>query len=210
MPTKVWKEVVRIQRVFLWGGGVEVEAPPSGKFTLEGGPCCKIGEAPLSVVFPQLFSLSNHKDGKVNDFYELLDGSWNWSFSWRRELFQWEEDLVTQLREVLDPVVLSLEEDYWRWRPGPDGLFSVNSSYNLLVDELREEEELADERVMVFRKIWDSPAPSKVIAFSSQLLYDRIPTRKNLENEIFRWLGIMLVVPPSLDDLACNALEVGE
>jgi hypothetical protein len=199
------------------------------------------------VVFPRLFSLSNHKDGKVNDFYELLDGSWNWSFSWRRELFQWEEDLVTQLREVLDPVVLSLEEDYWRWRPGPDGLFSVNSSYNLLVDELREEEELADERVMVFRKIWDSPAPSKVIAFSSQLLYDRIPTRKNLEvrgltmtdkpwecvgcvgkvetslhlflhcpsamlvwNEIFRWLGIMLVVPPSLDDLACNALEVGE
>jgi hypothetical protein len=30
-------------------------------------------------------------------------------------------------------------------------------------------------------KFWDSPAPSKVIAFFWQLLYDRIPTRINLD-----------------------------
>jgi hypothetical protein len=33
----------------------------------------------------------------------------------------------------------------------------------------------------VLAQIWESSAPSKVIAFSWQLLLDRIPTRKNLD-----------------------------
>ncbi|CAJ2643641.1 unnamed protein product [Trifolium pratense] len=88
---------------------------------------------------------------------------------------------------------------------------------------------------MIFDHIWDSPAPSKVIAFSWQLLHDRIPTRSNLAvrgilvadvpwecvgcvgsvessihlflhcpsalkvwYDIFRWLGLVIVIPPSL------------
>ncbi|GAU29496.1 hypothetical protein TSUD_360410 [Trifolium subterraneum] len=194
-----------------------------------------IGDDPLSVVFPRLFSLSNNNDRMVKDFGEYREGRWIWSFSWRRDLFQWEEDLVAQLRELLDPVVLSLEEDWWRWRPETNGVFSVNSSYKLLVDELESEEVLEEAEITVFGQIWDSPAPSKVIAFSWQLLYDQIPTRKNLEArdmvladmpwecvgcvgnvesslhlflhcpsamlvwyEVFKWLGLVIVIPPSL------------
>ncbi|CAJ2631518.1 unnamed protein product [Trifolium pratense] len=89
---------------------------------------------------------------------------------------------------------------------------------------------------MVFGKIWESPAPSKVIAFSWQLLYDRVPTKVNLllrgvihhgggegncvwcvdfrESSshlflrckmalevwyaIFKWLGVVIVMPPNL------------
>ncbi|GAU22481.1 hypothetical protein TSUD_296000 [Trifolium subterraneum] len=117
-------------------------------------------------------------------------------------------------------------------------MFSVKSSYELLVKEFRLEEELEEEVALVFSHIWESPAPSKVIAFSWQLLYDRIPTRKNLEvrgllsmdipwecsgcvgnvestlhlflhcpsammvwYEVFRWLGMVFVVPPSLSCL---------
>ncbi|MCI39333.1 F-box family protein, partial [Trifolium medium] len=32
----------------------------------------------------------------------------------------------------------------------------------------------------VFEKIWLSPAPSKIIVFSWQLLYDRLPSKTNL------------------------------
>lgn len=32
----------------------------------------------------------------------------------------------------------------------------------------------------VFRYLWKSPTPSKVVAFSWKLLWDRIPTQKNL------------------------------
>ncbi|GAU50162.1 hypothetical protein TSUD_263410 [Trifolium subterraneum] len=164
-----------------------------------------IGEVPLSVAFPRL------------------------------DLFHWEVDLVARLREILDPVVFSLEDDFWSWRPDSDGVFSISSSYNFLVEELRIVEELEDDKMWVFNHIWDSPSPSKVIAFSWQLLYDRIPTRCNLEArgllgtdlpwecvgcvgsvkssthiflhclsalmvwyEIFRWLGVVIVIPPSL------------
>ncbi|CAJ2633603.1 unnamed protein product [Trifolium pratense] len=39
----------------------------------------------------------------------------------------------------------------------------------------------------VFEKIWMSPAPSKIIAFSWQLLYDRLPSKSNLYRR-----GVML------------------
>ncbi|GAU50085.1 hypothetical protein TSUD_371690 [Trifolium subterraneum] len=197
-----------------------------------------IGEAPLSVTFPLLFSLSNHKNGMVRNFCDHVGENWRWSFSWRRDLFQWEEDLVVRLREILEPVVLSLVEDFWSWKLDPEGKFSVKSAYTFLVEELTRDDDLEEAMATVFDQIWDSPAPSKVIAFSWQLLSDRIPTRRNLEirgllgldmpwecvgcvgrvestthlflhcpsammvwYEVFRWLGVVLIIPPSMEVL---------
>jgi len=56
----------------------------------------------------------------------------------------------------------------------------VKSSYRKLESMvLREDLWNAAER-SVFGKIWKSPAPSKVVAFSWKLLYDRILTWVNL------------------------------
>ncbi|GAU51627.1 hypothetical protein TSUD_140380 [Trifolium subterraneum] len=164
-----------------------------------------IGEAPLSVVFPRLFSLSNQKEGKVKDFGEFANERWNWSFACRRELFQREELLVAQLRVLLNPVTLSLEEDRWRWRPDPEGLFSVKSSYNILVEELRVEEELEDEIA------WNLEARGLILADRpwecmgcvgnvevALHLFLHCPSAMLVWYEIFRWLGLVLVVPPSL------------
>ncbi|MCH90812.1 F-box family protein, partial [Trifolium medium] len=118
------------------------------------------------------------------------------------------------------------------------GVFSVKSSYNLLVEELWSDDELGEDVAVIFDQIWESPAPSKVIAFSWQLLYDRIPTHSNLDfrgilvsdapwecvrcvgsvetsihlflhcpsammvwYDIFRWLGVVIVIPHSLFSL---------
>ncbi|CAJ2642584.1 unnamed protein product [Trifolium pratense] len=150
-------------------------------------------------------------------------------------LFLWEEELVVRLRDLLATVNLLMEDDGWKWVPDPEGVFSVKSTYLHLVDELRSGEVLEDGKAMIFDHIWDSPAPSKVIAFSWQLLHDRIPTRSNLAvrgilvadvpwecvgcvgsvessihlflhcpsalkvwYDIFRWLGLVIVIPPSL------------
>jgi hypothetical protein len=43
---------------------------------------------------------------------------------------------LTTYLELLEPVTLSLVDDFWRWVPDPDGIFSVSSAYNLLVKEL--------------------------------------------------------------------------
>ncbi|MCI88106.1 hypothetical protein A2U01_0109392, partial [Trifolium medium] len=40
-------------------------------------------------------------------------------------------------------------------------MFSVKSSYNLLVEELRSEEDLDEEVAVIFEQIWESSVPSK-------------------------------------------------
>jgi hypothetical protein len=78
------------------------------------------------------------------------------------DLFQWEEDRVTRLRELLQSVVLSSNEDYWSWLPDSEGVFSVKSSYKFLMEELQPNDEMREEMVVVFGQIWDSPTPSKL------------------------------------------------
>jgi hypothetical protein len=134
-----------------------------------------VGDAPLAVVFPRLFSLSNHKDLKVSDFWVVEEDSGSWSFSWRQNLFQWEEDRVLILKNVLLSVSLSSEEDRWKWLPDEEGVFSVKSAYKSLLEDSEIEVEVDGALIDVVAQIWDSPAPSKVIAFSWQLLYDRSP-----------------------------------
>jgi hypothetical protein len=141
-----------------------------------------INDAPLSIKFPRLYSLSNHRDSKVEEFFVRDDLGGRWSLSWRRALFQWETDLLDKLLQILDFVNLTLVEDVWRWVPDPNGFFTVSSAYNLLVKELRTSDGLTPDVALVFEQIWESQAPSKVIVFSWQLLYDRIPTKCNLDH----------------------------
>jgi hypothetical protein len=131
-------------------------------------------------MFPRLYSLSTQKESMVFDLLVFDGNQISWSFLWRRNLFEWERDLVVLLENHLEAVVLSLEVDRWCWLPDSEGLFSVKSSYNLLWDLIRNDDAVLVEGVDVIAQLWDSAAPSKVIAFSWQLLYDRIPSRSNL------------------------------
>jgi hypothetical protein len=232
-----WKEICTLEGVVPlknWLGDSIVRKVGNGGSTLFWSSNW-IGGASLSNLFPRLFSLSNHKEGTVDEFFASDGVGVKWFFSWRRPLFLWETDLLDNLLAILEPVNLSLVEDFWVWTPDPEGSFSVSSAYNYLVKELRIVDVLEPEVVVVFDHIWESPAPSKVIAFSWQLLHDRLPTRSNLlyrhilapdaprncvgcvgvvESsthlflhcpsamlvwyELFRWLGVVIVIPPTL------------
>jgi hypothetical protein len=197
-----------------------------------------IGDVPLAVAFPRLFSISNQQDLVIKDFLVTDSDNSMWAFSWRRNLFQWEEDRVSVLKDLLELASFTLEEDCWVWLPEEEGVFTVNSAYKLLLGEIGDNEEVEGVLGSVLEHIWDSPAPSKVIAFSWQLLYDRVPTRSNLSArgillsetpweclgcigkvessshiflhcpctmlvwcEIFKWIGVSLVIPPSIETL---------
>jgi hypothetical protein len=71
-------------------------------------------------------------------------------------------------------------DDKWSWLLSPDGCFSVKSVYEELFKEIVAGPILGVLEENVFKNIWDSPAPSKIIVFSWQLLYDRVPTKDNL------------------------------
>jgi hypothetical protein len=90
----------------------------------------------------------------------------SWLLTWRRRLFQWEEENLAHLVTLLESVFFSSDEDGWRWLPDSDGVFSVNSTYKFLLNEIRREDDVVVELVGVLDQIWNSVAPSKVIVFS--------------------------------------------
>jgi hypothetical protein len=139
-----------------------------------------LGDLPLADKFPRLFSLSSQRDAVISDVAEVNGDRIEWSFMWRRRLFIWEEELVTLLKNSLCDVLLTTDVDRWWWKHDPDGDFSVNSTYTLLFKELNTVVEGSESLATVFHQLWSSPAPSKIIAFSWQLLHNRIPTRDNL------------------------------
>jgi len=59
-------------------------------------------------------------------------------------------------------------------------MFSVNSMYTKLEGLMVWEGNRSMEEKRIFGQIWQSPAPSKVVAFAWTLLLDRIPTRMKL------------------------------
>lgn len=51
----------------------------------------------MNVRFSRLFSLSLDKGGVVASFVDWKDGVGEWKWRWRRELFKWELELVSEL-----------------------------------------------------------------------------------------------------------------
>ncbi|PNX95580.1 F-box family protein [Trifolium pratense] len=194
-----------------------------------------IGDSLLYVKFPRLFSLSLQKEAKVRELVSVEGGKYNWNFIWRRRLFIWEEESVAQLVTFLANVRLSMAEDKWRWVVDAEGSFSVKSAYDVFFKEIVIGTNLPFFEANIFSNIWESPAPSKVVAFSWQLLHDRVPRKENLRlrgvlprnsdgfcvgcgvicestfhlflhckvalvvwYEIFKWLGVVIVIPANL------------
>jgi hypothetical protein len=146
-----------------------------------------IGNNTLQATFPRLFSLSVQKEALVRELAVIGVDSIGWNFRWRRGLFVWEETLVNQLHVVLNHVRLTDGPNLWWWKADLNGLFSVKSAYCLLFSLVSGAEEVVERVNPVFERIWSSPAPSKLIAFSWQLLHNRIPTKDNLVSRgIFR------------------------
>ncbi|CAJ2663797.1 unnamed protein product [Trifolium pratense] len=195
-----------------------------------------VGDTPLCVSFPRLFSLSLQKLACVSEVViNGESGNRRWNLLWRRNLFAWEEESVIQLVGELENVTLSREEDCWWWKLDLEGGFSVKTAYDALLRELVPGPILTPWELKIFESIWESPAPSKVISFSWQLLLDRVPTKENLllrgiiqqplegncvwcdtlsESashlflhcrvahvvwyEIFKWLGVVIVMPSNV------------
>jgi hypothetical protein len=95
-------------------------------------------------------------------------------------LFVWANELFIALLEVVSHVIISTVDDVWVWKPGFEEGFSVKSTYVFLDNTLHPIVPISSLQSFAFNYIWKSGVPSKVSAFSWQLVLDRIPTRDNL------------------------------
>ncbi|XP_016192273.1 uncharacterized protein LOC107633152 [Arachis ipaensis] len=92
-------------------------------------------------MFPRLFSVSTLHESVIADcgFWDGL--VWIWSFQWRRELFQWELDLVHQLHEILLSFKLTNgREDSVVWKFDKTGDYSTKSFVRVMQEEVLPEE----------------------------------------------------------------------
>lgn len=112
----------------------------------------------------------------ISEKYSGVGTERRWLWTWRRNLFVWEEELVNDLIANLQVSNMSLdEEDLWQWRCDPSQSFSVASAYKLISTSNRVEwdNSLLDG---VFKNFGQSIVPPQVLVFSWRLLLDRLPT----------------------------------
>jgi len=176
-----WKDVVSLENFGVqgWFNSELIRVVGNGLNTSFWNVKWK-GDRTFRSKYPRLFSISNQKEGLVGELGVVVGSLSKWHFEWRREFFDWEEQLWGNLLGDLEDMRWSQAEDRWRWGLEVSGLFSVKSSYDKLEGVVVREDVWSVEEKGVLAKLWKSPAPSKVVAFSWKLLYDRIPTRVNL------------------------------
>jgi hypothetical protein len=139
-----------------------------------------LGDAPLRDLFPRLFSISLQQDLSITAVRRSINGIATWNLVWRRRFFEWEQALLVELMELINPVILSDADDDWGWRPEGGAAFTVKSTYNLVSSLTVPDALFAQWQVHTFASVWKCFAPSKVRGFTWQLLHGRIPTRQNL------------------------------
>ncbi|QHO54604.1 Putative ribonuclease H protein [Arachis hypogaea] len=196
LPTRggPWKDICHLQvqeqslrDKLITGLAMEVGDGRRTRFWEDGWLHC----GSLKDRFPRLFSVSNQCGSVIGDcgFWDGL--KWIWNFQWRRELFQWELDLLSQLHEVLRPVRLANNrEDRVVWKYDRLGIFSTNSFVQVLQEGMLSE----DVTSYSFTKtIWKGLVPPRVELFVWFVLVGRVNTKERLSR-----IGII-----SQDDKNC-------
>jgi len=65
-----------------------------------------IRDQSLAYIFPRLFNISSHKEAKIRDLWNSLDGVVVWNLGWRRQPFLWEYNLIAILWALIEGVIL--------------------------------------------------------------------------------------------------------
>jgi hypothetical protein len=141
-----------------------------------------IGNISLKQRFPRIFSISNQQVATVSSLGSWVDGVWLWDFTWCRNFFDWEIPLYQEFLVLLNNFVPEEGDDIWVWKDDRDrdAGFTVRNCYYMLFGKFRERRGLDRTSEIVFSRIWKGGVPSKVCAFSWQMLLNRIQTKVNL------------------------------
>jgi hypothetical protein len=197
IASRWWVDICNLDKDSNWFVSALVKKVGSGNNTKFWSDIW-VGEQPLRDRFPRLFGISNQKEDTIASMGGWNDFQWVWNLEWRRQFFEWEQPLYQQLIQIIAQFQPTQQEDMWQWRENVEDGFTVKSCYDLLHRTFNVIAEIGPLKKFVFSNIWRCAAPSKVCAFSWQLLLERIPTKDNL------WKRRMLL-GDQLSCVFCNA-----
>ncbi|GKV12444.1 hypothetical protein SLEP1_g23583 [Rubroshorea leprosula] len=125
--------------------------------------------------FPRLFSLATNKSDSIAEVKGDSERVGEWQWSWRRNLFVWEHNLLQELTGILSQVHLKQgQEDHWTWRWESTRNYSIRSAYHQITQSQRAQDN------GYLNQIWKAKAPLKVAALAWRAFVDRLPTKINL------------------------------
>ncbi|GKV09210.1 hypothetical protein SLEP1_g20749 [Rubroshorea leprosula] len=134
------------------------------------------GEECLANKFPRLYLLSTGKGKECHEMGNAERATWKWNLTWRRKLFEWEEEAARELKGMIEEVKITPGcPNRWEWSHSKEGQYSTKIAYQRLSMPRKNPEE-----EKIFKRVWNPIVPSKVAAFNWKTLLDRIPTKLNL------------------------------
>jgi len=111
----------------------------------------------------------------VSNMHLLGWGSDGAARSWRRRLFEWEEELLWKLRLLLLNFTLQVDRcDRWQWRLDTSSAYTVRSAYNFI------NANVPVDIAVPASSLWHKDVPLKVVLFVWRLFRDKLPTKDNL------------------------------
>jgi hypothetical protein len=123
--------------------------------------------------FRRLFDLSLDKEVKVADMLIEEDGGKKINWRWRRNLFEWEKEMVEVCSALVFSVKMSVSEgDSWKW--GEES-YTVKEAYQVI----KEGEEDGEPECVWYRDVWNKLIPLNMSTLVWRLFQKRLPTKEN-------------------------------
>ena len=108
-------------------------------------------------------------------FWGWNNGKWDWNFVWRRNLFEWEKQIVVLFCQAVQCASFDLDkEDRWKWKEGEKFGYTVKSTYLCL----RGDED--GENGTGFKKFWVSKVVHTALVTAWKMLENKLVTKANL------------------------------
>ncbi|WJZ90143.1 hypothetical protein VitviT2T_009309 [Vitis vinifera] len=167
----VWKEIMK-EANWCWES-IEFKVGKGTRVMFWTDKWC--GNAALSQIFPQQFTLAVHKNATINEVWNSSLGQGGWNLRFARDFNDWELDQIRDILNLLRDFKTSPEEDSVSWKRGEGGhgAFGVKGAYNMLIGST----------ICVFpnRCIWMDKVPTKVSFFAWEATWGKILTLDRLQ-----------------------------
>ncbi|KAL8511368.1 hypothetical protein ACS0TY_017963 [Phlomoides rotata] len=207
IPKHTLREIVKLQRDFLWGGGVNGKKIP---WVAWNDICKSKVDGGLGVKHLDLFNKSllgkwawrirvepnslwvrilDSKYGACSTFLSSSCVNRKYMSGWWREIF----DLFFSTSKC--PWFEVSVDDLWTWTLTNDGQYTTQSAYQCQVVQVPATSILSEDTYKVLSRIWNKLTPSKFSGLAWRILRCRLPTRSALKKRNILTDG---------DDLSCG------